>query len=92
MRRGQSDIGDAETSASVKSTPRSQRNGGFRPDSGPCRGDPFRPARLLRTIRANWPSTEIVLRADSHYCSPEVLDWCRTNGVTEYGIFLVWFS
>ena len=37
--------------------------------------------RLLRTIRANWPSTEIVLRADSHYCSPEVLDWCRTNGL-----------
>src|SRR5271157_1369357 len=37
--------------------------------------------RLLRTIRANWPRTEIVLRADSHYCSPEVLDWCRTNGL-----------
>src|SRR5271157_5730406 len=30
---------------------------------------------------ANWPRTEIVLRADSHYCSPEVLDWCRTNGL-----------
>ena len=37
--------------------------------------------RLLRAIRANWPSTEIVLRADSHYCSPEVLDWCRANGL-----------
>src|SRR5260370_9826473 len=37
--------------------------------------------RLLRTIRANWPNTEILLRADSHYCGPEVLDWCRTNGV-----------
>jgi len=21
------------------------------------------------------------LRADSHYCSPEVLDWCRANGL-----------
>jgi hypothetical protein len=37
--------------------------------------------RLLRAIRANWPATEILLRADSHYCSPEVLDWCRANRV-----------
>ena len=37
--------------------------------------------RLLRAIRANWPKTEILLRADSHYCSPEVLNWCRTNGI-----------
>jgi Transposase DDE domain group 1 len=37
--------------------------------------------RLLRAIRANWPRTEILLRADSHYCGPEVLDWCRVNGV-----------
>ena len=37
--------------------------------------------RLLRAIRANWPKTEILLRADSHYCGPEVLDWCRANGL-----------
>jgi Transposase DDE domain group 1 len=37
--------------------------------------------RLLRAIRANWPNTEILLRADSHYCSPEVLDWCRANSL-----------
>src|SRR6202140_2596214 len=37
--------------------------------------------RLLRAIRANWPKTEILLRADSHYCSFEVLDWCRANGL-----------
>src|SRR3954467_15237002 len=37
--------------------------------------------RLVRAIRANWPRTEILLRADSHYCGPEVLAWCRTNGV-----------
>jgi Transposase DDE domain group 1 len=36
--------------------------------------------RLLRAIRANWPNAEILLRADSHYCGPEVLDWCRANG------------
>jgi hypothetical protein len=37
--------------------------------------------RLLRAIRANWPKTEILLHADSHYCSPEVLTWCRANGI-----------
>jgi DDE family transposase len=37
--------------------------------------------RLLRAIRTNWPSTQMLLRADSHYCCPEVLDWCRANGL-----------
>ena len=37
--------------------------------------------RLLRAIRANWPRTEILLRADSHYCCPEVLDFCRAEGL-----------
>jgi hypothetical protein len=35
--------------------------------------------RLVRAIRANWPNTKILLRADSHYCAPEVIDWCRAN-------------
>ena len=37
--------------------------------------------RLLRAIRANWPMTEILLRADSHYCGPKVIAWCRANRV-----------
>ena len=37
--------------------------------------------RLLRAIRANWPRTKITLRADSHYCCPETLDFCRANGL-----------
>jgi len=37
--------------------------------------------RLLQAIRTNWPNTQILLRADSHYCCPEVLDWCRANGL-----------
>ena len=37
--------------------------------------------RLLRAIRANCPKTEILLRGDSHYCAPEVLDFCRANGL-----------
>ena len=48
------------------------------------------PRRLIRRARAgdhwragcrHWPNTEILLRADSHYCGPEVLDWCRANGL-----------
>jgi hypothetical protein len=35
--------------------------------------------RIVRQIRANWPQVEILLRADSHYCCPEVLNWCRAN-------------
>src|SRR6202012_409478 len=35
--------------------------------------------RLLRAIRSNWPGVEILVRGDSHYCAPEVLDFCRAN-------------
>jgi hypothetical protein len=37
--------------------------------------------RLIGAIRASWPRVEILLRADSHYTAPEVLDWCRANRV-----------
>jgi hypothetical protein len=37
--------------------------------------------RLLRAIRSRWLNTEILLRADSHYCGPEVLDFCCANGL-----------
>jgi hypothetical protein len=54
----------------------------LRPAKRPS-GKEIRPflRRLLRAIRANWPNTEILLRADSHYCGPEVLNWCQANGV-----------
>jgi hypothetical protein len=37
--------------------------------------------RLVSAIRAYWPKVEILLRADSHYATPEVFDWCRSNRV-----------
>jgi hypothetical protein len=37
--------------------------------------------RLVRAIRAHWPATRILIRADSHYCGPLVIDWCRANGI-----------
>lgn len=33
--------------------------------------------RLVAQIRSHWPRVEIMIRADSHYCAPEVLDFCR---------------
>jgi hypothetical protein len=37
--------------------------------------------RLVRAIRSNWPQVAILVRADSHYACPEVLDWCEANGI-----------
>src|SRR4051812_21978269 len=37
--------------------------------------------RLIAAIRGNWPRVEIMLRADSHYCTPEVLRFCRTRQI-----------
>jgi len=37
--------------------------------------------RLIRQIRKHWPKTEILLRADSHYCTPQVLDLCDRLGL-----------
>jgi hypothetical protein len=34
--------------------------------------------RLITAIRGNWPRVDIMLRADSHFCTPEVLRFCRT--------------
>ena len=44
------------------------------------RAQDFRQSRCARS-GAHWPHTEILLRGDSHYCGPEVLDWCRANGL-----------
>ena len=37
--------------------------------------------RLMRSIRRHWPNTRILLRADGHYSTPEVMDLCDTLGV-----------
>jgi len=37
--------------------------------------------RLIGRLRGNWPRIEILLRGDSHYCTPEVLRFCRANRV-----------
>lgn len=41
-------------------------------------------ARLIGQIRARWPSTRILLRADSGFCREELMAFCEENGV-DYG-------
>jgi hypothetical protein len=38
-------------------------------------------ARVVAHIRACWPATRIVLRADSGFARDELMAWCEANGV-----------
>ena len=37
--------------------------------------------RIVRRLRAAWPDVVLILRADSHFSKPEIMDWCDGNGV-----------
>ncbi|RQV98897.1 IS1380 family transposase [bacterium] len=37
--------------------------------------------RIVRRIRQAWPNVGILIRADSHYGSPEVFDFCESNNL-----------
>jgi hypothetical protein len=37
--------------------------------------------RLVAQIRASWPRTRILLRADSGFCREELMAWCEANRV-----------
>jgi hypothetical protein len=37
--------------------------------------------RLVKKIRSSWPDTTILFRGDSHFCSPEVLRFCKKHGL-----------
>jgi len=37
--------------------------------------------RIVWQIRARWPKTRIILRADSGFCREELLAWCENNAV-----------
>jgi hypothetical protein len=38
-------------------------------------------ARIVGHIRAHWPQTTIVIRADSGFCRDDLMSWCEDNGV-----------
>lgn len=44
-------------------------------------------APIVERIRACWPTTRIVIRADSGFCRDDILSWCESHGV-EYVIGL----
>ena len=37
--------------------------------------------RIVQQIRARWPKTRIILRADSGFCREELLAWCENSDV-----------
>ena len=37
--------------------------------------------RIIMQIRARWPRTRIILRADSGFCRQELMSWCEQNAV-----------
>ena len=38
---------------------------------------------VVAQIRARWPKTQIILRADSGFCRDELMNWCEANGVDD---------
>jgi Transposase DDE domain group 1 len=38
-------------------------------------------ARVIERLRARWPKTRILLRADSGFCREEIMAWCEANRV-----------
>lgn len=38
-------------------------------------------ARIAAQIRARWPATTIVIRADSGFCRDDLMTWCEANDV-----------
>lgn len=38
-------------------------------------------ARIVKQLRARWPSTRITLRADSGFCRDELMSWCESERV-----------
>ncbi len=43
--------------------------------------------RIVQKIRSSWPETLILFRGDSHFCTPEVLQYCDDHDLL-YGIGL----
>ena len=38
-------------------------------------------APIIERIRARWPKTRILIRADSGFCRDTILSWCEENGI-----------
>jgi hypothetical protein len=38
-------------------------------------------ALLVKRLRQTWPAVKIIVRADSGFCRPRLLDWCERHGI-----------
>ena len=38
--------------------------------------------RIISAIRLHWKKTKIILRGDSGFCRPYILDWCEQEGIS----------
>jgi hypothetical protein len=52
-----------------------------RADQDAAAGSKDEVERIMRQIRAAWPTVRIMVRADSGFCRDELLKWCEDNGV-----------
>ena len=52
-----------------------------RADADAAAGSVEEVARLVARIRARWPRTRILLRADSGFARDDLMTWCEANGV-----------
>lgn len=46
-----------------------------------CEGSVGELERIVGAIRARWPETQIVVRADSGFCREDLMAWCEAQGV-----------
>jgi hypothetical protein len=46
-----------------------------------CAGTVEALAPIVAHIRSAWPTTSILIRADSGFCREEIMAWCEANGV-----------
>ena len=50
-------------------------------NAGPMEGAVAELERIVSRIRARWPGTEFVVRADAGYGKDELMSWCEARGV-----------
>lgn len=40
--------------------------------------------RIIAVLRAHWKNTTIIVRGDGHFCSHQLMDWCKTEAKVHF--------
>ena len=40
--------------------------------------------RVISLLRESWPNTRIIIRGDSHFCSPQLMDWSASDSKVNF--------